>query len=102
MLNASSVCLAPNRNAAELKQAVAAFVAENEAARTARRDHIEARTELDSIAAQLSEQISVLDGMTRYRFGSDPEVMAGWQAARHQLGVPRTGVVPPGEVKNAA
>jgi hypothetical protein len=99
----------------ELKQAVADFVAENEAARTARRDHIEARTELDLITVQLAEQIKVLDGMTRYRFGSDPEVMAGWQAARHLLGVPRNvdaplvtptpapqPTTPVGEVKHAA
>ena len=99
----------------ELGKMVADFEAASEAARTARRDHIEARTDLDVITAQLTEQVNLVDGLTRYRFGSDREVMAGWKAARAVLGQQRNGDVPPvaptptpqpttpvGEVKNAA
>ena len=101
----------------ELGRMVTDFEAASEAARTARRDHIGARTDLDVITAQLVEQVKLLDGITRYRFGSDREVMAEWRAAHQLLGVPRNGeatpvtptpaptpqpTTPVGEVKDAA
>lgn len=99
----------------ELSRMVAEFEAASEAARTARRDHIGARLDLDVITAELMEDVKLLDGMTRYRFGKDVEVMGEWDAARALLGQRRNGDVPPvaptpapqpttpvGEVKNAA
>ena len=62
-----------------------------EAIRTARRDHIGARTDLDTITAELVNQVKVLDGITRYCFGDDPEVMAGWHAAKRVPGVGQGG-----------
>ena len=87
---------------------VAEFETVSEAARTARRDHIGARTDLEVIAAELMGQVNVLDGVTRYRFGDDPEVMAEWKAAKQVLGVPRSGTEAtppapqPGDVQQAA
>jgi hypothetical protein len=81
------------------------FEAASEAARTARRDHIGARADLEVITTELVEQVKVLDGITRYRFGNDPEVMAEWKAARQVLGQPRNGATPPtqpGDVQQAA
>ena len=87
----------------ELTRLVAEFEAASETARTARRDHIGARADLDLISAELSEQVKLLDGITRYRFGSDPEVMVEWKAARQVLGQRRNGEAPqPGDVKQAA
>jgi hypothetical protein len=94
----------------ELGKMVSDFEAASEAARNARRDHIEARIELDSITTELMEQVNLLDGITRYRFGFDSVVMSEWRMARALLGQPRNGAVPPapepstpaGEVKNAA
>jgi hypothetical protein len=94
----------------ELAKMVADFETASEAARTARRDHIGARIDLDLITAELVEQVKFLDGITRYRFGKDPEVMAEWKAARQLLGQRRTQdapvtpqpTPPTGEVKQAA
>jgi hypothetical protein len=95
----------------ELSRMVADFEAASEAARTARRDHIGARADLEVISAELTEQVKLLDGITRYRFGSDPEVMAEWKAARQVLGQRRNGEAPatpqppapqPGDVQQAA
>jgi len=95
----------------DLARMVSDFETASEAARTARRDHIGARIELDSIAAELTEQVQLLDGITRYRYGFDSDVMGEWKAARMVLGRPRSnGAAPPveptptpaGEVKNAA
>jgi hypothetical protein len=85
------------------------FEAASEAQRTGRRDHIGARVELEVITAELLEQVKVLDGVTRYRFGNDEEVMAEWKAARQILGQPRNEEAPaapqppqPGDVEQAA
>jgi hypothetical protein len=96
----------------ELGKMVADFEAASEAAHTARRDHIGARIDLAVIANLLAEQVKLLDGITRYRFGNDVEMMAEWKAAKQLLGEHRTVDVPPtptpqpttpaGEVKNAA
>ena len=95
----------------DLAKMVAEFEAASEAARTARRDHMGAKLELDSITAELTEQVQLLDGITRWRYGVDSDVMGEWKAARAMLGQRRNGVVPPvtpapapqvGEVKNAA
>jgi hypothetical protein len=90
----------------EIRRMVADFEAAGETARTARRDHIGARADLEVITTELVEQVKVLDGITRYRFGKDPEVMVEWKAARQLLGLARNGGAPPaaqpGEVKQAA
>ena len=101
----------------ELTKMVADFETASEAARTARRDHIGARIDLDLITTEMVEQVNLLDGIVRYRFGNDAEVMGEWKAARIILGQRRNGDVPvsqptpqptpdpntpAGEVKNAA
>ncbi len=78
----------------ELGKMVADFEAATEEARTARRDHIGARIDLDVITAELTEQVKLLDGITRYRFGKDVEMMAEWRAAKQMLGQPHAPVAP--------
>ncbi len=53
-----------------------------EGARTGRRDHIGARADLDVITAELLKQVKVLNRITRYRFGMNPEMMAEWKAVK--------------------
>ncbi|MGH7613562.1 MAG: hypothetical protein ACREMW_05900 [Gemmatimonadales bacterium] len=65
---------------------VADIEAAIEAQITARRDHIGATAELAVLTTQLALQVKVIDGITRYRFGNDPEMMAEWQAARQVSG----------------
>jgi hypothetical protein len=93
----------------DLARMVAEFEAASEAARTARRDHIGARADLAVIATELTEQVKLLDGITRYRFGNDAELMTEWKAARQVLGRPQNGEAPaapqppqPGDVQQAA
>jgi hypothetical protein len=79
----------------ELGKMVADFEAASEVAHTARRDHIGARIDLAVIANLLSEQVKLLDGITRYRFGKDVEMMAEWKAAKQLLGQSRPVDAPP-------
>lgn len=67
----------------ELQRLVSDFETASEEARAKRLSHIGARADLQEIAGALMEEVRVLDGINRWRFGKDPEVMAEWQAARH-------------------
>lgn len=78
----------------DLSHLVSEFETASEAQRTARRDHIGARVDLERITSELTKQVNVLDGITRYRFGDDPEVMAEWHAAKQVLGLPRLRAKP--------
>ena len=64
---------------------VSQFETAVEAARTGRRDHIGARAELTVLATEVMDQVRVLDGFNRVRFGKDPELRSEWEAVR---GVP--------------
>ena len=90
----------------DLGRMVSEFETASEAQRTARRDHIGAREDLEVITAELVKEVNVLDGVTRYRFGKDREVMAEWSAARQILGLPQEAATPPaaptGDVEKAA
>ena len=66
----------------DLARMVAEFETASVAARDARRAHVEARIELDAIATELTEQVNLLDGITRYRFGFGSVVMTEWKEAR--------------------
>jgi hypothetical protein len=79
----------------DLAGMVTKFETALEAIRTGRRDHIGARADLNVITAELVDQVKVLDGITRYRFGDDPEVMAEWKAVRRVPGQPQAEVTPP-------
>ena len=48
-----------------------------EASREGRRNHVGASADLKAVAAEIKEQVRVLDGMVRYRFGEDAELMGG-------------------------
>lgn len=61
---------------------VGEFEAAVEAVRVGRREHIGARADLESLTAELMDQVKVLDGMTRYGFGDNPDVMAEWKAVK--------------------
>jgi hypothetical protein len=79
----------------DLGRMVSEFETALEEIRTGRREHIGARADLDVITAELMDRVSVLDGITRYRFGDQPEVMAEWNAAKRVPGVGPVKVTPP-------
>ena len=79
----------------ELGKMVAEFEIILEAVRTARREHIGARVDLGVITVELQKVVKVLDGITRYRFGMNPEMMAEWGAVKQVLGRSARGRVTP-------
>ena len=70
----------------DLGRLVTEFETVTEAARAAKLDHIGARADLELISAELTEQVKVLDGINRWRFGKDPELLVEWNAAKHVPG----------------
>ena len=78
-----------------------------EATRSARRAHVGASGDLRAVASEISEQIQLLEGLVRYRFGDDPELMSAWRSASNVLGPFRAKPEPqagetPKQVKPAA
>lgn len=67
----------------DLAKAVSEFEATNEKSRASRRDHVRARADLAAVSVEIQEQVRLLDGLVRYRFGKDPEVMAVWESSRN-------------------
>jgi len=57
-----------------------------EASREGRRNHVGASADLKAVAAEIKEQIHVLDGLVRFRFGENAELMGAWASARNVLG----------------
>ena len=53
-----------------------------EAGRAARRGHVGASAELREIGKLVVEQVRVLDGLVRYRYGGETELMGAWASAR--------------------
>ena len=74
--------------------------------RAARLDHIGARVDLEDITRELTDTVKVVDGMVRYGFGDNPEVMAEWKAAksvlRGKVTPPESGTPNPGGIAPAA
>jgi len=66
----------------DFDRAILAIEAAREEQRTARRDHMAATLELQTVTAELREQIELIDASTRYFFGYDSDVMDMWRAIR--------------------
>jgi len=83
----------------ELHQRLAEFETASEEARAKRLAHIGARSDLSEITESLMDAVRVLDGINRWRFAKDPDVLAEWEAARH-LPSPNKPGDPPVQVKD--
>ena len=57
-----------------------------EATRAGRREHIGASADLEKVLSQIAEQVKLLDGVVKYRFGENAELMGAWASARNVLG----------------
>jgi hypothetical protein len=66
-----------------------------EQAAEGRRVHIGAAANLTAIADEVVQIVKVLDGLNRFRFATEPDLLAAWTAARNVVG-PRTGGQPDG------
>src|SRR5438874_7611077 len=70
----------------DLAAALAQFEKTLEATRAGRRDHVGASADLQSVITEITEQVRVLDGLVRYRFSDNAELMGAWASARDVLG----------------
>jgi hypothetical protein len=68
-----------------------------------RRLHIGAAADLEAIAGEVVKIVRLLDGLNRFRFAAEPDLLAAWSAASNVIGPPRTGGQPQaGQTKPAA
>jgi len=98
----------------DIASALEEFEQTLEVTRAARREHPSLRSgqavgasgDLRAVASELGEQVRLLDGLVRYRFGDDAELMTAWASARNVVGPFRSKAEPgaetPGVVKPAA
>ena len=78
----------------DLTAALAEFEQTLEATRTARLAHVGATADLQAVLAEISEQVRVLDGLVRYRFGDNEELMGAWASARNVVAPLRSQKTP--------
>ena len=73
--------------------------------------HVGASFELDEVADEIVQVVKVMNGLNRYRFAGDGELLASWEAASNVFPTPRPAEVKPapaspppasGEVRPAA
>ena len=55
-----------------------------------RRAHVGASAELRAVADEVVQIVSVMDGLNRYRFMNDAELLAAWESARNVFATPRS------------
>jgi hypothetical protein len=67
----------------ELASALGEYEQTLEATSAGRREHVGARADLKTVAADISEQVRLLDKVVRYRLGENSELMAAWESARN-------------------
>lgn len=67
-----------------------------EATRAARLGHVGATADLQAVLTEISEHVRILDGLVRYRFGDDEELMGAWASAHNVVG-PSKKASPPNE-----
>ncbi len=70
----------------DLAAALTEFENTEEASRAGRRDHVGASADLPAVTLEILDQVRLLDGLVRYRFGDNPELMGVWASARNVLG----------------
>ena len=73
----------------------------------ARRAHVGASAELDSMADEVGHIVKVMDALNRFRFAESAELLAEWESASNTVGPSRptaekAAPVPGGEIRPAA
>jgi len=70
----------------DLTTTLAEFEKTLEVTRAARLDHVGATADLRAVLGEISQQVRVLDGLVRYRFGDNEELMGAWASAHNVVG----------------
>jgi len=76
----------------DLGTTLAEFEKTLEGTRAGRRAHMGATSDLQAVAAEINEQVRVLDGLMQYRFRGNGELMGEWAGVRNVLGPFRSKV----------
>ena len=72
------------------------FDAAVESGRGGFQSHVGASAELRAVADEIVQIVRVMDGLNRYRFLNDAELLATWESASNVLAAPRNGTPKPG------
>lgn len=59
-----------------------------------RRVHIGAAADLEAVAGEVVQIVRLLDGLNRFRFAAEPDLLAAWTAASNVIGPPVSGGQP--------
>ena len=98
----------------DLAAAVNEFDASVAETNEGRQDHVLARAEMDTLSDEVMRLVGMLDGLNRYRFERDRQLLVAWRSARHVVTGPQAekaenpetsagpALAGPGEVKPAA
>ena len=70
----------------DIAAAIEEFEQTLEATRAGRRAHVGASADLRAVMTEVSEQVKVLDGIVRYRFGDNAELMGAWASVHNVAG----------------
>jgi hypothetical protein len=84
----------------DLTATLAKFEQTLEATRAGRRDHVGASADLESVLSEITGQVRLLDGLVRYRFSDNAELMGAWASVRDVLGPFRSKSEPPAQPAN--
>jgi hypothetical protein len=52
-------------------------------------DHVAARAELEELSDEVMRLVGMLDGINRYRFEGDPQLLVAWKTAKHVASGPQ-------------
>ena len=58
-------------------------------------DHVLARAELETLSDEVMRLVGMLDGINRYRFERDPQLLVAWKTAKHVVSGPQAEEVKP-------
>jgi hypothetical protein len=92
---------------ANLMEALDQFDAAVESGAAGRQAHVGASAELDAVADEVAQIVRVMAGLNRYRFMTQPELLAAWDSASNVVSParkqePETAPPTGGEVRPAA
>jgi hypothetical protein len=77
----------------ELSAAIEQFDASVAATSSGTLDHVVARAELDELSDEVMRLVGMLDGINRYRFERDPQLLVAWRTAKHVVSGPQVDSV---------
>ena len=80
----------------ELSAAIDQFDASVAETSTGTLSHVVARAELEELSDEVMRLVGMLDGINRYRFERDPQLLVAWKTAKHVVSGPQVESAAPG------